>query len=84
MMSPRQIKAKRILLGYRVKDLAAQATKALDRHVGQATVSNILQRRMSGEHDPRVHALQRFLAKKLRIPVRDLKPPFEISGFATK
>jgi len=84
MLSPREIKAKRILLGLRVKDLASQASQTFKRPVSQSTVAQILGRRMSGEHDPNVHELQKFIARKLRIPVRELKPPFEIAGFGTK
>jgi len=82
MLSPRQIKAKRILLGLRVKDLAEEASKVLNRKVGQATVANILQRRMLGDR-PQVHELQKFVAKKLRIPIKELKPPFDVSRWST-
>jgi hypothetical protein len=83
MMSPVEIKAKRILLGLRVRDLASEASKVLNRKVGEATVANILQRRMLGD-TPRVHELQKFIAKKLKIPVKELKPPFNTSRWGTK
>lgn len=83
MMSPREIKAKRILLGFRVKDLADEATKVLKRHIGEATISNVLQRRMLGDK-PEVHEVQKFCAKKLKIPVKELKPPFDVSRWGTK
>jgi len=84
MLSPREIKAKRILLGLRVKDLAAEATESLERKISESQVSQVLARRMSGEHDLQVQELQKFLAKKLKIPVRELKPPFEVAGWPTK
>ena len=84
MLSPREIKAKRILLGFRVKDLATEASQLLERKISDSQVSQILARRMSGEHDPAVQELQKFLAKKLKIPVRELKPPFDVAGWSTK
>jgi hypothetical protein len=83
MMSPVEIKAKRILLGLRVRDLASEASKVLNRKVGEATIANILQRRMLGDN-PRVHEIQKFIAKKLKIPVKELKPPFNTSRWGTK
>ena len=76
MLSPREIKAKRILLGLRVKDLANEACKALNRDIGESTMSQILSRRMHGSKRE-VHEVQKFVAKRLRIPVKDLKPPFD-------
>jgi len=76
MMSPREIKARRILLGFKIKDLAEQAGKALNRPVGDATIAQVLARRMIGEK-PEVHELQKFLARKLKIPVGELKSPFD-------
>jgi hypothetical protein len=83
MMSPREIKARRILLGIRVKDLAEEAGKAFKRPVGDATISQILARRVSGDK-PQVHELQKFIARKLKIPVGELKPPFDTSRWSTK
>ena len=83
MMSPREIKAKRILLGFRVKDLAEEAAKILKRPVGDATIAQILARRVSGDR-PEVHELQKFVARKLKIPVGELKPPFDTSRWSTK
>ena len=82
-MHPREIKAKRILLGLRVKDLALEAEKALKRKVSHSTMANVLQRRMLGDR-PEIHDLQKFVAKKLRIPVRELKPPFDSNRWGTK
>lgn len=83
MLSPVEIKAKRILLGLRVRDLASEASRVFDRKVSEATIANILQRRMLG-NKPRVHELQKFVAKKLKIPVKELKPPFNTSQWGTK
>ncbi len=83
MMSPREIKAKRILLGFRVKDLAEEAAKILKRAVGDATIAQILARRVLGDK-PEVHELQKFVARKLEIPVEELKPPFDTSRWSTK
>jgi hypothetical protein len=83
MMSPREIKAKRILAGLRVKDLAEEASKELKRPVSQSTIAQVLARRMLG-HKPKIHDLQKFIAKKLRIPVKELKPPFEMARWSTK
>lgn len=82
-MSPREIKAKRILLGYRVKDLALEASRLFNRQVSEATVAQILSRRLPGDK-PQVHELQKFIARKLQISVKDLKPPFETAKYATK
>jgi chromosomal replication initiation ATPase DnaA len=76
MLTPRQIKAKRILLGLKVRDLADEASKVLNREIGESTIAHILSRRMQGSK-PEVHELQKFVAKRLKIPVKDLKPPFE-------
>jgi hypothetical protein len=78
MLSPRQIKAKRILLGLTIKDLAVEATQTFKRPVGESTVTHILSRRMHGQK-PEVRELMQFVARRLRIPVRELKPPFEAS-----
>jgi hypothetical protein len=83
MMSPREIKAKRILLGFRVKDLADEAAKIFKRPVGDATIAQILARRVLGDK-PEVHELQKFVARKLKIPVEELKPPFDSSRWSTK
>jgi hypothetical protein len=83
MMSPREIKARRILLGFRVRDLAEEAAKSLKRPVGDATISMILARRMSGDK-PQVHELQKFIARKLKIPIKELKPPFETARWGTR
>ena len=83
MMSPREIKARRILLGYRVRDLAEEATRVSKRKVGEATIAQILARRMSGDK-PEIHELQKFIARKLKIPVGQLKPPFNTSRWGTK
>jgi chromosomal replication initiation ATPase DnaA len=78
MLSPRQIKAKRILLGLKVKDLAVEASRAMNRPIGESTVAQILGRRMQGSK-PEIHDLQKFIAKRLKISVKDLKPPFEVT-----
>ena len=83
MLSPRQIKAKRILLGLRVKDLAQEASKVCGRSVSQSTMAQVLSRRMLGDK-PEIHELQKFVAKKLKIPVRELKPPFNAARWGTK
>lgn len=76
LMTPREIKAKRILLGLTIKGLAAEAGRVFKRPVSPSTMAQILCRRMHGAL-PQVHELQKFTAKKLGIAVSDLKPPFE-------
>jgi hypothetical protein len=83
MMSPREIKAKRILAGLRVKDLAEEASRELKRPISESTMAQVLGRRMLGDK-PTIHDLQKFVAKRLKIPVKELKPPFETARFGTK
>jgi hypothetical protein len=83
MLSPREIKAKRILAGLRVKDLANEASKSLGHPVTEELICQILSRRVSG-YRPRTHAVQEFVAKRLKIPVKELKPPFESGQLGKK
>jgi hypothetical protein len=83
MLSPREIKAKRILAGLRVKDLAEEASASLNRPISPSTMAQVLSRRMQGDK-PEVHELQKFVAKRLKIAVKELKPPFDTARYATR